>query len=101
MVLVFGFWILIFCFHSLFFVLCALGLSPFNRESLPGRAASGSSLQRVPRPALGPKSRRVRAKGWSAQKKDLKASSLVGDAGPRLPASPKEGLLWRARPVGG
>jgi hypothetical protein len=84
----------VFVFIIFFFALCALGLSPFNRKSLPGRAASGSSLQRAPRPAPGPKSRLVRARGCGARKKRIWKQS--NEAGGGVMASHYHGAARRA-----
>jgi hypothetical protein len=58
----------------IFFLRCAFSAYRPSRKSLPRHAASGSSLQRAPRPALGSISRLWRARGWERAKMDLKTS---------------------------
>jgi hypothetical protein len=86
----------IFVFIIFFFALCVLGLSPFNRKSLPSRAASGGRLQEEPRPAPGSISRLVRAIGRrTVQKTDLKTSPKGARGRAPLSLSRKAAAVFR------
>ena len=78
-------------FHGLFFIRLGVSSIAFAERRPPGGAASGSSLQRAPRPAPLLKCGRKRAMDGATEEKDLKTNGH--DNG-------QEGDHWRAGEVG-
>jgi hypothetical protein len=67
-------------------------------KSLPGQAASGSSLQRAPRPALGSKSRLVRARAWERWQNGF-GNITNGTRGCEILSLRMKGPEWNGRPI--